>query len=131
MLRKFFFFAAFAVAFVCAQTQQDADVAGDTDYQKADRELTSVYGKIIEEYKDDAAFIAALRASERAWIKFRDAEVTMKFPETEPGYYGSSYPMCVSAYKAELTRARTRELRQWLDGAPEGDVCGGSVKTKE
>ena len=44
----------------------------DTDYQKADRELPSVCGMIIEEYNEDAAFIAALRASERAWIKFRD-----------------------------------------------------------
>lgn len=55
----------------------------------------------------------------------------MKFPEPEPGSYGSSYPMCVSAYKAELTRARIRELRRWLDGIDEGDICGGSVKTKE
>lgn len=68
---------------------------------------------------------------EHAWIKSRDAEVTMKFPETEPGYYGSSYPMSVSAYKAELTRARIRELWRWPDGIDEGDICGGSVKTKE
>lgn len=67
---------------------------------------------IIEEYNEDAEFIAALRALERAWIKFRDAEVTMKFPEPEPGSYGSSYPMCVSANKAELTRARIPVLRQ-------------------
>lgn len=106
--------------------QQETNAGEDTDYQKADRELSSVCGMIIEEYNEDAAFIAALRASERAWIKFRDAEVRMKFPETEPGYYGSSYPMSFSAYKAELTRARTRELRQRLGGVDEGDV-----KTKE
>jgi hypothetical protein len=38
--------------------------------------------------------------------------------------------MCHALYKAELTQARTRELKVWLDGIEEGDVCAGSVKTR-
>lgn len=131
MLKKLFLLVAFAAAFVCAQTQMELSGDANTDYQNADKELNAVYKKVAKEYKDDAAFIAALKASEKAWIKLRDAQVKMKFPEDEPGYYGSDYPMCVSAYMAELTRARTKELQQWLDGVEEGDVCAGSMKTKE
>ena len=51
-----------------------------SDYQKLDKQLGVVYQKVIKEYASDGDFIAALRASERLWIQFRDAEVKLKFP---------------------------------------------------
>jgi len=32
---------------------------------------------------------------------------------------------------AGLTIHRIKWLRQWIDGDIEGDICGGSLKTKE
>ncbi len=43
--------------------------------------------------------------------------------------YGSSFPVCYSNGLEELTKARTKQLRVWLTGIPEGDTCNGSVKT--
>jgi uncharacterized protein YecT (DUF1311 family) len=66
----------------------------------------------------------------RLWIQFRDAEMKMKYPEREDGYYGSVYPMCWSMYLTQLTTERITTLKQWLDGTEEGDVCAGSVRIK-
>ncbi|MBD0295630.1 MAG: DUF1311 domain-containing protein, partial [Flavisolibacter sp.] len=77
-------------------------------FQKADQELNAVYQKIILKYKDDLAFIASLKAVQRLWIQFRDAELKMKYPRREQGYYGSVYPMCYSDYKEKLTRQRIK-----------------------
>jgi hypothetical protein len=62
---------------------------------------------------------------------FRNAELKVKYPETESGYYGSVYPMCVSIYLEKLTSERVKTLKGWIDGIEEGDVCRGSVKMNE
>jgi len=100
-------------------------------YQLADKELNKVYQRILNEYQTDTLFIENLKASQRIWVKFRDAELKVKYPESEPGYYGSVYPMCVSIYLEKLTRERIRTLKIWLEGIEEGDVCSGSVRSKE
>jgi hypothetical protein len=38
--------------------------------------------------------------------------------------------MWASLYKTGLTRARIEELRPWLDGVEDGDVCAGSIPWK-
>lgn len=53
-----------------------------------------------------------------------------KYPDREEGYYGSIHPMCWILYLTELTEERTKKLKTWLLGIEEGDVCNGSVKTK-
>lgn len=37
--------------------------------------------------------------------------------------------MCRVSYLLELTEERTKKLKIWLTGIPEGDICSGSVKT--
>jgi uncharacterized protein YecT (DUF1311 family) len=99
-------------------------------YAKAEKEINSVYKKIIQEYATDKEFIKNLRASQRLWIKFRDAEVKARYPDREPGYYGSVHFTCIANLKTELTNERIKTLRVWLAGIEEGDVCAGSVKRK-
>jgi len=113
------------------QTQSDLNNDAAESYKKADIELNNIYKAILSEYKTDTHFIKNFKASQRIWITFRDAELKMKYPETEPGYYGSVYPMCVSIYLETLTLERVKTLQQWIDGIEEGDVCNGSVKVKE
>ena len=100
-------------------------------YKKADAELNKVYQQIKKEFANDPVFLDALRTSQRNWITFRDSELKLKYPNREPGWYGSVQPMCESYYLAELTNERTAKLKTWLIGIEEGDVCAGSVKTKE
>jgi len=114
-----------------SQTQADMNREANTSNKKADKELNETYKTILSMYKTDTVFIKNLKASQRIWIVFRDAELKVKFPETDPRYYGSVYPMCVSSYLEKLTQERITTLKDWIDGIEEGDACKGSVRIKE
>jgi uncharacterized protein YecT (DUF1311 family) len=60
--------------------------------------------------------IKNLKIAQNIWIKFRDAEMNMKYPQKEPGYYGSVFPTCWNIYMAELPQKRSKELKRWLTG---------------
>lgn len=117
---------------VLAQSQREMNQAAGSKFATADAELNRVYKEILRLYKDKPAFIEKLRVAQRAWIKFRDAELEALYPvgpdESAQYLYGSVFPMCWAVNKESLTRARTSTLRQWLKGTEEGDVCSGSVK---
>jgi uncharacterized protein YecT (DUF1311 family) len=112
-----------------SQTQAEMNEEAFATYKKADKELNSVYKKILVEYKSDTAFIRNLKISQRIWVTFRDAELNMKYPDREPYYYGSILPLCMANFLEKLTLDRIKTLKVWLVGVPDGDVCSGSVKT--
>lgn len=114
-----------------AQTQYDLNSDAAESYRKADQELNTVYKQIIREYAGDSVFVSALKASQRVWVNFRDAELKMKFPPREEGFYGSMHSMCVSSYLEQLTTERVLTLRQWLDGVDDEGDCTSSVRAKE
>jgi uncharacterized protein YecT (DUF1311 family) len=116
--------------FCLSQTQLEINSNSSAEHQKADKELNSTYQKILKEYSTDLAFIKNLKIAQNLWIKFRDAEMNMKYPQKGTGYYGSIQPTCWNMYMTELTQKRTKELKIWLTGIPEGDTCSGSVKMK-
>lgn len=101
--------------------------AGDS-YAKADRELNLVYQKILKEYAAQPKFIQKLKTAQRLWVQLRDAELAARYPDS--GSYGSSEHQCESLYLENLTKERTKFLRVWLTGIPEGNICSGSVKFK-
>ena len=112
-----------------AVTQADLNDCAGGQFAEADAELNRVYKAILEKYKKDPLFIEKLRAAQRAWLAYRDAEIAAKYPHAEePRYYGSIFPMCDALYRAQLTEERVEKLREWLDGGEEGDACGGSVE---
>ncbi|QNF35570.1 DUF1311 domain-containing protein [Adhaeribacter swui] len=116
---------------VCyGQTQVDMNKQAYAKYQKADQELNEVYKKILGQYKADKPFITNLKASQRIWVTFRDAELRMKFPDREGNYYGSLHPVCRANYLEELTCQRIDKLREWLTNPKEGEGCAGSVQAK-
>jgi uncharacterized protein YecT (DUF1311 family) len=113
---------------VFSQNQGQMNEEAYMNYKKVDNELGVVYQKIISKYANKTEFINALRASERLWIQFRDAELKMKFPAANPKMeYGSMYPMCFSSYLQELTIARINQLKRWLKPPSEGEACNGSL----
>ena len=111
-----------------AQSQTAMNMDAGSGYQKADKELNMVYQKILKEYAAQPLFVKKLKVAQRLWIQLRDAELAAKYPKG--GSYGSVEPMCESLYLESLTRERTKFLKIWLTGIPEGDVCSGSVKSK-
>nr|WP_290834060.1 lysozyme inhibitor LprI family protein [Flavobacterium sp.] len=113
-----------------SQTQSEINEEAYKNYKKADKELNVVYQKILKDYKSDTAFLKNLKAAQKIWINFRDAEMLAKFPDREPGYYGSIQPTCWSNYLQELTEERTKRLKVWLTGIEEGNMCSGSVNIK-
>ena len=116
--------------FCYSQTQREMNTEAYENYKKADTKLNQVYSQILKEYKSNIVFITYLKNAQRLWIQFRDAEMKAMYPEREDGYYGSVHPMCWNIYLQELTEERIKKLNIWLLGIEEGDVCNGSVKTK-
>jgi uncharacterized protein YecT (DUF1311 family) len=104
-----------------ATTQMDMNSCSDQDYQAADAELNAQYKKTraamleIDKRLDGNLKGAekALLAGQRAWIDYRDGECAAEGFEARGG---SMEPMLVSGCKANLTRSRTKELKQLADG---------------
>ena len=101
-----------------AMTQMDMDFCAGKDYQAADKKLNDVYRKVSadEEGKDK------LKAAQRAWIVFRDAECTF---ETAASEGGSIQPMEYSMCLTKLTKARTKELSAYFACDKSMTLCGG------
>lgn len=106
------------------QSQAGLNQCAGLSAQSADAELNRVYAKVLAANADDKGFVEKLKASQRAWIAFRDAQIAARFPD--PANYGSVLPMCQSAEYEQLTRDRVKQLNAWIVGVEEGDVCAGS-----
>ena len=115
---------------VQAQTQANLNDTACREYKQSDAELNRVYRQIQSEYRTDKIFLKKLQLAQRAWLAYRDAQLTALFPSEEPGTYGSVYPICRCVELNELTNKRTEEWKRWLAGTSEGDVCAGSLKLK-
>jgi len=113
-----------------AQTQADLDKEACGQFHQADASMNQAYSRILKEYATDEPFLAKLKAAQRAWLAFRDADLEAHFPKADKQpEYGTVYPVCRCTHLQELTEERTKQLKLWLDVTPEGDVCAGSVKT--
>lgn len=118
-----------------AQTQAQLNAQACAGYQAADQQLNTLYRHVQQLYAQNATFLKAFKASQVAWLRFRDAQLEALFPnppgQDKPQTYGSVYSMCRCSVLTELTQARNRQLRAWATGTDEGDVCSGSVRVKK
>lgn len=94
------------------QTQAELTVSADEVLKKADAELNAVYKEVMASLDD--AGKAALKESQRAWVKYRDL-----CGESEGSMYegGSIQPMVVLQCHGDLTKEKSGRLRGML---PEG-----------
>jgi len=113
---------------VFSQTQKELNKEICEDMVKLEKELEIVVEKIRKKYSDDTLFIIKLELSQKQWIKYREAQIELKFPARDKHYeYGSMYPTCYCLEKISITQKRIHELEMWVNGVIEGDVCPGSV----
>jgi uncharacterized protein YecT (DUF1311 family) len=97
-----------------AQSQQEMNQAAAADFEKADAELNVVYKEVLAEQLDEEA-VKLLKAAQKAWVAFRDAEAAMAADEMRGG---SMAPLLLYSSKARLTEERTKVLRSMLPGDP-------------
>jgi uncharacterized protein YecT (DUF1311 family) len=87
------------------------------DFNAADAELNRAYRQLLTAGAKERTFIANLRTAQKAWIKFRDAELEAKFAcenQDNRTCWGSMITLDWPAYKTMLTRERTRQLDKLL-----------------
>ncbi len=104
------------------QTQADMNTCAALDYEAADKELNAVWkqaraaAKAVDEeqFQDDMRGAEkALVAGQRGWIAYRDGQCELYGFEARGG---SMEPMLVSGCMAAMTRARTKELSDFING---------------
>jgi uncharacterized protein YecT (DUF1311 family) len=104
-----------------ATAQADMNICAARDYEAADKELNAVWKEAhaaaketdADQPKEWKGAEKALLAGQRGWIAYRDGQCELAGFEARGG---SMEPMIVSGCKADLTRARTKELRDTLLG---------------
>ncbi len=95
------------------------------EYRKANAELNKMYQQVLSANAGEPQVPEKLKAAQRAWLAFRDAQLEAIYPTTgsDPReQYGSIYPMCYCMEQTKLTVQRTQQLNQMLNST-EGDVC--------
>ena len=91
-----------------ARTQLEMNECADREYRKADAELNRVYQQLV---RASGGRDAKLKAAQLAWLKFRDAQCDYEAAFNEGG---SMQPMTYSFCLADVTTARTKQLRESL-----------------
>ncbi len=134
-LARLFAVFVIAIVFSCAgslaQTQTESNQDACAGLKQADALLNKNYNRVLSEYRKNALLLRKLKVAQRAWLVYRDAQIEALYPATKKrAEYGSVYPMCRCSALAALTTQRADELKKWIDGAEEGDVCSGSIKIK-
>lgn len=114
---------------VKSQTQDELNKIETQKLKIAEKELDSLYSMIITDYRDDIIFVENFIKSHLAWAKYRDAELKLKYPESDTLHEnGSVYPFCKAIFLTNLTYERYYKLKEWLKPGIEGDICNGSLK---
>jgi uncharacterized protein YecT (DUF1311 family) len=87
------------------------------DYQAADKKLNDTWKKLMDKFKSDKTATAKLKAAQKAWIAFRDADVEATFAcdAKDAPCWGSIEPMLRSGELQALTEARTERLQKYID----------------
>src|SRR5437764_1137025 len=82
---------------------------------EADKKLNAAYDQLIKSIRADnekdraELLVARLQESQRAWLKYRDAQVTFVGIHANIGS-ASSRTLGMASYSAELTKERIKDL---------------------
>lgn len=101
-----------------ASTQAELTQCTAQAYQVADDELNEAFRGLVSKLSNNSASLEKLRAAQRAWISFRDAECAFESSAVEGG---SAQPMVRYGCFRRLTEVRTERLREHAH-CEEGDI---------
>jgi uncharacterized protein YecT (DUF1311 family) len=91
-----------------AQSQSEMNDEATASFEKADKELNRVYAKVLAGLDTEGR--AKLKAVQRAWVVWRDAQADFSADQEARG--GSMEAMIYDGTRARLTKARIAELRK-------------------
>ena len=98
----------FGLSVAFAQNQGEMTLTASKDFVDSDTKLNQVYATLLATLDDEGK--EKLRASERAWLVYREAQA--KFLADAVARGGSMSPQIYNECRAALTQARITELRQ-------------------
>jgi len=96
----------------------DGNICAERDFAKADAKLNDVYKKVLEHVTssgnekpfDPKSWETAMRASQRAWIAFRDADCKDAVPMEWSG--GTGTTVAVLGCMTTMTEQRIKDLEE-------------------
>jgi len=112
----FVWFALILPATLSAQSGRELYAEANKINAEADKKLNAAYEHLIKSIrssndKDQAEFlIQSLRESQRAWLKYRDAQVAFVGTHADIGS-SSSRAAGMATYSAALTEQRIKDLK--------------------
>ena len=92
-----------------AQSQHEMNQQAYSEFEKADKELNQIYAKV--QAKLDKEGKEKLKAAQRAWMSFRDAQADL---DADLMRGGSAAPMLNAGSKTQTTKKRVEELKEFL-----------------
>jgi uncharacterized protein YecT (DUF1311 family) len=102
-----------------AQTQAELDRSSLNEFHAADRALNATYARLLAEASTGGR--TRLRDSQRAWMRFRDADCLAELGPRQ----GSVCPLLMNQCMTALTRERTKALKARLKCGEGVFGCGG------
>lgn len=87
---------------------------GRAIFERSDKKLNDVYKKLLVAKKANPNFIRNLKATERIWIQYRDAQLNLRYPEHAAIEKKGPLPLKEALYLAHLTEDRTKALTEML-----------------
>ena len=107
-------------------TYSDPTLCALNDLKKTDDELNALYKKILSEHAEDSQFVEKFKNAQRAWLKFRDAEIEAHFPHgtEDEFYYGHTFLfICNKTWLTVLTQERIVQLKKWSKKTEDDEIC--------
>jgi uncharacterized protein YecT (DUF1311 family) len=95
------------------QSQQGMNRCAGDAFERADKALNAMWSKVLARFGDEAKSKKLLLDSQRAWLKYRDAQCELAAYDN---LGGSIWPLINSGCLAAATRQRTRELADLIEG---------------
>ena len=92
-----------------AQSQSEMNMEAADSFRRADATLNKVYQKVMAALDEEAK--GKLKAAQRAWVAFRDAQAQFEADEARGG---SMAPLLYEGARATLTNLRIKELQRIL-----------------
>ena len=99
-------------------TQVEMNECADAELKQTDAELNKTYRAILERLKDSEETKQLLVASQRLWLRFRDAECAFAASGVQGG---SIYPTILQNCRTSMTAGRIKGLAVYLK-CEEGDM---------
>jgi uncharacterized protein YecT (DUF1311 family) len=115
-LACFFAVALAAFAPIWAQTAPELNEASNQAGAAADKKLNAAYQSLIKEIESGdkrraSMVLTQLREAQRAWLKYRDAQVSFVGAYNDIGS-SSARNAGMSSYSVELTGQRIKDLKE-------------------